>query len=135
MFVASSTDDRSFTPPTFNKMEIFKNWKHFKLSEQISVDPADHGFKIPSESSDRRPRWSSEKKSKIIERLQRCFLRFFSKYFRLSMGFSYQLNALTDEELAKAAKEEFGETKNLMEVHIFFYRLLFVDSVTLCKTL
>ena len=32
------------------------------------------------------------------------------------MGFSYQLNALTEEELAKDAKEEFGETKNLMEV-------------------
>ena len=48
------------------------------------------------------------------------------------MGFSYQLNALTDEELAKAAKEEFGETKNLMEVHICY--ILFVDSVTLCNT-
>ena len=32
------------------------------------------------------------------------------------MGFSYQLNALTEDELAKDAKEEFGETKNLLEV-------------------
>ena len=32
------------------------------------------------------------------------------------MVFSYQLNALTEDELAKDAKEEFGETKNLMEV-------------------
>ena len=32
------------------------------------------------------------------------------------MGFSYQLNALTEDELAKAAKEEIGETSNLMEV-------------------
>ena len=40
------------------------------------------------------------------------------------MGFSYQLNALTEEELAKDAKEEFGETKNLMEVYLLFYRLL-----------
>ena len=33
-----------------------------------------------------------------------------------SMAFSYQLNRLTEEELAKDAKEEFGETKNLLEV-------------------
>ena len=33
------------------------------------------------------------------------------------MGFSYQLNALTEDELAKDAKEEFGETKNLLEVY------------------
>ena len=33
-----------------------------------------------------------------------------------SMAFSYQLNRLTEEELAKDAKEEFGETKNLVEV-------------------
>ena len=37
------------------------------------------------------------------------------------MGFSYQLNALTDEELAKDAKEEFGETKNLLEVLSLVY--------------
>ena len=56
----------------------------------------------------------------------------FLKYFRIftctwkctctcmscwsSMAFSYQLNRLTEEELAKDAKEEFGETKNLVEV-------------------
>ena len=56
----------------------------------------------------------------------------FMKYFRIftctwkctctcmscwsSMAFSYQLNRLTEEELAKDAKEEFGETKNLLEV-------------------
>jgi len=34
------------------------------------------------------------------------------------MGFSYQLNALTEDELAKAAKEEFGETSNLMETSL-----------------
>ena len=37
------------------------------------------------------------------------------------MGFSYQLNALTEEELAKDAKEEFGETKNLLEVFSLVY--------------
>ena len=46
----------------------------------------------------------------------------------MSMGFSYQLNALTEEELAKDAKEEFGETKNLMEVDLLLYSLLIVDS-------
>ena len=37
------------------------------------------------------------------------------------MGFSYQLNALTEEELAKDAKEEFGETTNLLEVFSLVY--------------
>ena len=46
------------------------------------------------------------------------------------MGFSYQLNALTEEELAKDAKEEFGETKNLMEVDLLFYSLLSLLAVS-----
>ena len=40
------------------------------------------------------------------------------------MGFSYQLNALTEDELAKAAKEEFGETSNLMQVAGCLYDLI-----------
>ena len=39
------------------------------------------------------------------------------------MGFSYQLNALTEEELAKDAKEEFGETTTLLEVFSLVYSI------------
>ena len=34
------------------------------------------------------------------------------------MAFSHQLNSLSKEELAAAAREEFGETPKLMEVRL-----------------
>ena len=60
-------------------------------------------------------------KLKLSELGQRVLTNFrlFNCAYRSSwstMAFSYQLNRLTEEELAKDAKEEFGETKNLLEV-------------------